>query len=74
MVLAGQGDRLGPVAGLAENLHVGSYVDKNPESAPHESLVVGDDDADRHDAASSVGMRASTRNPEPVGSATSSPP
>ena len=40
----------------------------------HQGLVVGDDDADRHEAACSVGMRARTRNPEAVGSATSLPP
>lgn len=73
MVLAGQGDRLGAVTGLAEYLHIGGRLDENPEPAAHQSLVVGDDDAD-HDAARSVGMRARTWNPEAVGSATSLPP
>jgi hypothetical protein len=71
--LAGQGDRLGAVIGLAENLHVGGDVDENPEPATDERLVVGDDDADRHGAARSVGMRATTRNPAAVGSATRVP-
>jgi hypothetical protein len=74
VVPAGQGDRLGPVAGLAEDGHAGGGVDQDPEAAPDQRLVVRDDHADGHETACPVGMRASTRNPEAVGSATSLPP
>ena len=70
----GQGDRLGPVAGLTQDRHPGGGVDQDPEAAPDQRLVVGDDHADGHETACPVGMRASTRNPEAVGLATSLPP
>ena len=55
-----QRDRLGAVGGLADDLDVVAGVEDHAEAAAHERLVVGDQDADAHGAASS-GSRAWTR-------------
>ena len=42
----GQRDRLGAVAGLADDLEVRRGIDEHPEAAAHERLVVGHQDPD----------------------------
>ena len=56
----GQPHRLGPVLGLAGHLDVGLGLEDGPEPAPHERLVVADQDPDAHARGSSSGMRART--------------
>ena len=48
--LAAEGDRLGAVAGLADHLDVGLAAEQHAERHPHQRLIVGDDDPDRHSA------------------------
>lgn len=44
----GQPYRLPPVGGLPDDLHVRLCVDEEPERAPEQSLVVGEQDANGH--------------------------
>src|SRR5215470_7899454 len=73
-VLPGQRDRLGAVAGLADDLEVRRGVDEHAETSAHERLVIGHDYAD-HPATSAIGKHARTRNPPSGrGPAANSPP
>src|SRR5271157_2216838 len=71
--LPGQRDRLGAVAGLADDLEVRRGVDEHPEAAAHERLVVGHDNADQL-VTSAIGKQARPRKPSGPGPAANSPP
>ena len=64
-------DRLLPVPGLGDDLHVGLGLDDHPEAAPDHRLVVGDQDPDHapatHSGRPSSGRRARTSWPWPPG-------
>src|SRR6185437_1014608 len=72
--LSGQRDRLGAVAGLADDLEVRRGIDEYPEAAAHERLVVGHQDPD-HLVTCAIGKQARTRKPPSgPGPALNSPP
>jgi hypothetical protein len=50
--LSGAGDRLGAVAGLADDLDVGLGAQDHAKARAHEPLVVGEQDADHRVAGS----------------------
>jgi hypothetical protein len=59
-VMAGhQVDGFGTVGRFADHSHVVGCVDQHPEAAPHQSLVIGDHDAD-HESAALIGRQART--------------
>ena len=60
VLAGGEGDGLGAVARLADDLDVGLTGEQHREPAAHERLVVGDHDPDRH-SASPYGSSALTR-------------
>ena len=60
-----QTDRLDPVGGLPEHLEIGRGVDEDPETGPHERLIVDDDDTDHDEVRQSRGKLATTRKPPP---------
>jgi hypothetical protein len=65
-------ERLGAVRGLADHRDVVLALEDRPEPAPHQRLVVGEQDPDH--GAASTGRRARTRNPPSgPGPASSSP-
>src|SRR5690606_25945966 len=47
LVIAGQGDRLRTVPGLGDDLQVRLPVEDEPYAAPHQGMVVGEQDPDR---------------------------
>src|SRR6476661_781397 len=72
--LPGQRDRLGAVAGLADDLEVRRGINEHPEAAAHERLVVGHQDPD-HLGTCAIGKQARTRKPPSgPGAALNSPP
>ncbi len=73
--LAGKSNRLGAILSLADDLEEGRrvHLEDQPEAAPDERLVVGDQDSDAHDASPS-GIRAVTRYPPVVGDSASRVP
>ena len=60
VLAGGEGDGLGAVARLADDLDVGLAGEQHREAAAHEHLVVGDHHPDRH-SASPYGSSALTR-------------
>jgi hypothetical protein len=69
------GDRLLAVRGLADDLDVVLTLEQGAKAGANHPLIIGDNDADRHDdAASRNGRRAHTRKPPPGRSPVSSAP
>jgi len=62
---AGQGDRLDPVGGLADEFHVRLGTDDHAEARAYHRLVIGHKHPDAH-AAPFSGIRTSTAQPRPI--------
>ena len=69
-------DRLPPGSCLGDDLEVGLGAEHRGEPDADQLLVVGDQDPHGHGelVAEPTGMRARTRNPDPVGPDSTSPP
>lgn len=58
-------DRRATVSGLANHEQVVGPVEQGLEARPHDRLIVGEKDPDRHGRAPSRGRTACTRKPPP---------
>jgi len=68
-------DRLEPVGRLGDDLDALLAPEEHPEARADHRLVVGDEDADRHDPLRSIGRRVeSTKPPSAAVPAVISPP
>src|SRR5262249_22830295 len=72
--LRGELERLVAVRRLTDELDVGPFVENHLEAAPHERLVVDDEDADAHGSLPSGNVAATLKPPLSAGPAESEPP